>query len=252
MQINVRSEKETIDEVRAFHSQLRQLIEARIPICLDLGDRRSAAQLMATFDTRFELHLSNRGTIDDYVSNPALPAAYRVAFDQWLHGSPTEALDRLTNGAEGQRFFKNAMGFVFLQALLILSSVFFGMVCICLWLLPKMEQIQADSFVQPGPGLRMLTLLKATLPFWGLLIPGLAVIALLFRHSLSQRLMVRLSPMREDSHALSEFQGIFARPARFQWLVSLVVIACGGCVLLQAFSVLGVTIEILMQLVSPP
>ena len=252
MQIQVRSEKETIEEVRAFHSQLRQLIAARIPICLDPRDRRSSAQSMETLEMRFELHLSNRGTIESYVSDPTLPVAYRVALDQWLHDSPTEALDRLAAGAEGQRFFKNAMGFVLLQALLILSCVFLGMVCICLWLLPKMEQIRADSFVEPGPGLRMLSMMRDTLPFWGLLIPGLAVIALLFRHSLSQRLMVRLSPMREDSHALSEFQGVFARPARFQWLVSLVVIACGGCVLLQAFSVLGVTIEILTQLVSPP
>jgi len=114
-----------------------------------------------------------------------------------------------------------------------------------------MEQIQQDSFVKPGPGLAMLAFLRDTMPYWGVIIPIAACIAILFRRRFSQRLMARIAPIREDSYALSEFQGIFSRSARFQWLVSLVVIACGVCVLLQALSVLGVTIELLMQLVSP-
>lgn len=250
MGMEKRIEQERTDEARAFHSQLRQLIAAKIPICLDPRNGGTSAQSMESLHSRFESHLVNHGTIESYLSESALPAGYRIAMRQWIQGSPLEALDRLTVGAEGQRFFKNAVGFVFLQASLILGTVFLGMACICIFLLPKLKRLQADSFVEPGPGLRMLTLLRDTLPLWGSLIPLLACIVLLFHRSLFGRLMARMAPMQEDSHALSEFQCLFSRPACFQWMVSLVVIVCGGCVLLQALSVLGVSIELFMQLVT--
>ena len=250
MVMEKRMEQERTDDARAFHSQLRQLIAAKIPICLDPRHGGTSAQSMESLYSRFESHLATQGTIENYLSDSALPASYRIAMRQWLQGSPSEALDRLTAGAEGQRFFRNAVGFVFLQASLILGTVFLGMVCICIWLLPKLERLQTDSFVEPGPGLRMLTLLRDTLPFWGSLIPLLTCIALLFHRRLFGRLIARMAPMREDSHALSEFQGLFSRPARFQWMVSLVVIVCGVFVLLQALSVLGVSIELFMQLVT--
>jgi len=244
------TEQSSIESVRAFHLQLRQLIAAKIPVCLDPRDGGTSTQSMAALQSKFESHVASRGTLESYMSDSALPAAYRIALREWLQGVPTEALDRLTSGAEGQRYFKKAVGFLLLQALLILSCLFLGLVCTCIWLLPKMEQIQQDSFVEPGPGLAMLAFLRDTMPYWGVLIPIAACIAILFRRRFSQRLMARIAPIREDSYALSEFQGIFSRSARFQWLVSLVVIACGVCVLLQALSVLGVTIELLMQLVS--
>jgi len=250
MEMEKRAEHERTDDARTFHCQLRQLIAAKIPICLDPRDGGTSARSMEMIHARFESHIQCQGTIESYMLDTALPAPYRIAMGQWLQGSPSEALDRLTVGAEGQRFFKNAVGFVFLQASLILGSVFLGMVGICFWLLPKMEQLQADSFVEPGPCLRLLTLVRDTLPIWGLLIFALACIALLFHRRLFRRVMARMAPMREDSYALSDFQGLFSRPVRFQWLVSLVVILCGGCVLLQALSVLGVTIELLMQLVT--
>lgn len=249
--MQVRSELESIEVVRAFHSQLRQLIAAKIPICLDPSHGGASSKAIEALKSGFESHVASGGPIEVYRSDCSLPPAYRVALGEWLQGSPTQALDRLTTGAEGQRFFKKAIGFVLLQSLLVLSCLFFGMVGICYWLLPKMQQIQADSFVEPGLGLRMLSFLRDTLPYWGLLLPVTVCVALLFRRALAQRFMARVAPIQNDSHALFEFQGIFSRPARFQWLVSLVVIACGGCVLLQALSVLGVTIELLMQLVSP-
>lgn len=250
LQTDLQTEQSSIESARAFHLQLRQLIAAKIPVCLDPRDGGTSRQSMASLQSQFESHVANRGTLESYTSDSALPAAYRTALKEWLQGVPTEALHRLTSGAEGQRYFRRAVGFLLLQALLILGCLFLGMVCTCVWLLPKMEQIQQDSFVKPGPGLTMLAFLRDTMPYWGLLLPVAAFIAILFRRRFSQRLMARIAPIRQDSHALSEFQGIFSRPARFQWLVSLVVIACGVCVLLQALSVFGVTIELLMQLVS--
>jgi len=244
------TEQSSIESARAFHLQLRRLVAAKIPVCLDPRDGGTSTQSMVALQSRFESHVMSGGTLESYTSDIALPAAYRMALREWIQGIPTEALDRLTSGAEGQRYFKKAVGFLLLQALLVLGSLFLGMVCICFWLLPKMEQIQQDSFVKPGPGLTLLAFLRDTMPYWGVLVPIAACIAILFRRRLSRRLMARIAPIRQDSHALSEFQGMFSRSARFQWLVSVVVIACGVCVLLQALSVVGVTFELLMQLVS--
>lgn len=248
--MEARSEQENIELVRAFHSQLRHLIAAKIPICLDPCKGGTSKLAFQTLQSRFETHVTDRGTVESFASDSSLPAAYRIALGQWLAGLPTAALDRLAGGAEGQRYFKKAVGFVLLQAMLILGSVFLGMVGICNWLLPKMEQIQTESFVEPGPGLKTLAFLRDSMPYWGIVVPMMACMGVLFRRGLSQRLMARVALIQNDSHALSEFQGVFARPARFQWLVSLVIIVCGGCVLLQAISVMGVTIELLLQLVS--
>jgi type II secretory pathway component PulF len=245
-----RSELERVDDARVFHHQLRRLIDAKIPICLDPRGGVSSVRSMEMIHAQFESHLKGQGTIESYLSDSGLPTAYRMALEEWLGGSPSEALDRLTVGAEGQRFLKKAVGFVFLQASLILGFLFLGMVCTCVWLLPKMERLQSDSFVEPGQGLKMLSRLRDSLPYWGPMVGAVACIAFLFHRSLFRLVMARTAPMRDDSYALSEFQGLFSRPVRFQWLVSWVVIVCGVCVLLQALSVFGVTIELLTQLVT--
>lgn len=250
MGMEQRFEQERLDSARIFHRQLRRLIDAKIPVCLDSREGGTTKRSMEMVNAGFETYVLRHGTIESYLSDSALPTAYRLAMGQWLEGAPLEALDRLTAGAEGQRFFKNAVGFVFLQASLIFGSVLVGMVFICIWLLPRIERLQADSFVEPGPGLRMLASLRDALPYLGPVILLFAFMTLLFHRRLLRWLMARMAPMREDSHALSEFQSLFSRPARFQLLVSLVVIVCGICVLMQALSVFGVTIELLTQLVA--
>ncbi len=89
-----------------------------------------------------------------------------------------------------------------------------------------------------------------TLPYWSSFILGLAIVAVVFRRTVSEILMARIAPLSEESFALSEFQSLFSRPARFQWLVSSVVVICGVFVLLQSLSVMGVTLELLLQLLS--
>ena len=246
----VLTEAEVIESVKAFHELLRRFIAAKIPICLSFGAGTCSVHAMDLISDRFESHLANHGTIESYLADTQLPNAYRVALEQWLLGANTEALDRLVSGAEGQRYFRNAVGFVLLQASLILGFLFVGMVGICLWLLPKMEAIQSESFTEPGIGLTLLASLARTLPYWSLLILGFAIVSFFFRRAISEHVLARVAPMREESYALSEFQSLFSRPARFQWLVSCVVVLCGFFVLLQALSVVGVTFELLTQLVA--
>ncbi len=243
-------ESEKVEGVRVFHDQLRLLIDAKIPICLESVQRCDSTRLLKQICDQFETHIGREGSIDGYFAVEKLPNAYRIALQQWLLGARTDALDRLTAGAEGQRYFKKAIGFVLLQASLIFGFWFVGIVCICLCLLPKMETIQADSFVEPGIALSWLSLVGRTLPYWAPLILATAFIAFLFRGAIVQRLMARIAPVRDDSFALTEFQGLFSRPARFQWLVNWVVVSFGVLVLLQALSVVGVTVELLKQLVA--
>ena len=243
-------ETEKLVEVRLFHDQIRRLIDAKIPICVALGEGSTSAGAMDRICVHFETQFAGQGTIESYLADTELTSTYRVALEEWLQGARTEALDRLTAGAEGQRYFKNAVGFVLLQALIILGFLFLGMIGVCLWLLPKMESLQADSFHEPGIGLSALTLLRNAMPYWVPLVMFSVCIAWVFKRVLIRRLMASIIPMREDSYALSEFQSLFSRPARFQWLVSCVVLACGICVLLQALCVLGVTFELLTQLVG--
>lgn len=243
------SESEKVDDSRIFHNQIRRLIDAKIPICLAMGEGGTSAGASERICDQFETQVSGHGTIESHLANTELPFAYRTALEEWLQGARTEALDRLTAGAEGQRYFKNVVGFVLLQASLILAFLFLGMIGTCLWLLPKMESLQADSFLEPGISLSALALLRNTMPYWAPLILISVCIVLVFRRFLFRRLIARIIPMHQDSYALSEFQSLFSRPARFQWLVSCVVLVCGVCVLLQALSVLGVTFELLTQLV---
>jgi hypothetical protein len=247
---DVLTEAEIVESVKTFHELLRRFIAAKIPICLAFGTGCSSVHAMNLISDRFESHVVNHGTIESYLSDKQLPNAYRVALEQWLLGAHAEALDRLASGAEGQRYFKNAVGFVLLQASLILGFLFFGMVAICLWLLPKMEALQSESFTKPGVGLILLAALAKTLPYWSFLIIAFAIVSFLFRRALSEQVLARVTPMREESYALSEFQSLFSRPARFQWMVSCVVVLCGFFVLLQALSVVGVTLELLTQLVT--
>lgn len=247
---DVLTEAEVVESVKAFHELLRRVIAAKIPICLAFGTGSNSVHAMDLISDRFESHVVNHGTIESYLADKQLPSAYRVALEQWLLGAHTEAMDRLVSGAEGQRYFKNSVGFVLLQASLILGFLFVGMIAICLWLLPKMEALQSESFTEPGIGLTLLAALAKTLPYWSFLILGFAIVSFFFRRAISEQVLARVAPMREESFALSEFQSLFSRPARFQWLVSCVVVLCGFFVLLQALSVVGVTVELLTQLVA--
>ena len=250
MQKQLGSELERVQDANAFHAQIGSLVAAKIPVCLVSHVDETATASVESLHAKLESHLSGQGTLETYLSDSTLPENYRMAMNDWLRGAKREALERLTAGAEGQRFYGHAVGFVFLQAVIILGAVFFGMVVTCYWLVPKMERIQGDTFVQPGIGMSTLTTLRGGLPYWGPLILFAAMMVLFFHQKIIVWLISRCAPLHPDSYALSEFQSLYSRPARFQWLVSLVVVACGICVLVQAMSVLGVTIEIVTQLVS--
>ena len=129
MQHNQRPEQENAQDALAFHAQLRSLIEANVPVCIDDCGGHASLASIESLQTRLQSHIDSHGTIDATLSDDSLPLGYRIAMREWLDGAKQGSLERLTAGTEGQRFYRNAVSFIFLQASLILGAVLVGMVC---------------------------------------------------------------------------------------------------------------------------
>ncbi len=234
-------------QLDAFHHQLSTLIAAGVPVHLMGGGRQASQRQLQSITDGYNRAGQLGMTVEEFLSEESTPAIYREAARQWLSGHRSIALDHVICIGESRRYLSYAIGFIGLQASLILISVYLGLVWVCVSLLPQMISLQKGSFTEPGFALRWMIFLRETIMIWGLMVPCLLLGLWLFRRCLYQKFSLYFAPITVASQSLAPLSSILSRPARFQWIASISIALCGIAVLALAVSIVGTTIELWIQ-----
>lgn len=237
----------TRSELDSFHRQLSALIAAGAPVHLIEGSRQSSHQQLTSITESFTRAIGTGLKVDEFLDEESTPAIYREAARLWLSGQRSIALDHIICIGESRRYLSHAIGFIFLQASLILITVYLGFVWVCISLLPQMISLQKGNFTEPGFALRTMIFLREKILIWGPMVPCLLLGLWLFRRSLFQKFSLYFAPITRASQSLAPLSSILSRPARFQWIAGISIALCGIAVLALAVSIVGTTIELWIQ-----
>lgn len=182
-------ETASLDDFVALNDQLAALVQAGVP--LDMGfspPETSAAKALERINATIVRRVSRGETLTEALEGDEqdVPASYRSMVLFGLHtGNLSAALNgssRLAASVDESRFaFETAL----IYPLIVCSLAYVGLIGFSLFLVPTLEDTYTSMGIAPGPGLRVLQVLRDTLPFWAA-IPPILLIVLVARWVRSQ------------------------------------------------------------------
>lgn len=174
-----------LDDFMALNDQIVGLIEARIPVGLDLGEtREQAAATLEKVNTAVARQVSRGDSLANAVGGAAAPAAYRGVMQAGLRsGDLQQALDssaRLAESTEEARYRSRA---AFFYPLLVCLLAVAGIVSFSLFVAPTVANLYAEFRIPESATLLTLDRLPHVIPYLVVTlfaIAGVAIIAWLF------------------------------------------------------------------------
>lgn len=180
-------ESATLDDVQAFNEQLAALSAAGVPLDVDLGTSRDEAiKTLERIEATVTRRVKRGESLDEAFQGDEgdLPASYRSLVqvglsDGNLAAGLVESNIVAASAAESQSSL--ASGLVY--PLIVCGLAYIGLLGLCLYFEPTLAELYRDVRLEPSSGLRVLEVIRSTLPFWSVLVPIalLAIVVLLFR-----------------------------------------------------------------------
>lgn len=174
-------ESASLDDVVALNEQLAALIEAGVPLGMDLSDRdKPATKELERINATLVRRVSRGETLVEALSGDEqdVPAAYRSMVLQGLQtGNLSAALDGAAGVAASADEPRWALESALVYPIIVCLLAYVGLIGFCLFLVPTLAAMHASARIAPGAGLRVLEFLRDTLPYWVAIPP--AVIAVM-------------------------------------------------------------------------
>lgn len=170
----------------ALNDQLVALVRAGVPMHLGLPSRTAGAvQACERIGAGVAHRLGEGATVAQALDDATIPGAYRCVVQLALSsGELAPALAGASRFAELQDDSLQAVRHALRYPLVICCLAYAGIVLFCLFLVPTLENMYQGMRIPVGSGLRAVTLLRQTLPYWVALPPiGLALFILIRRRS---------------------------------------------------------------------
>jgi type II secretory pathway component PulF len=181
----------TLDDFMLINEQLDALVEAGVPIDIDLGTQRTAtAETLERINASVARRVSQGASLGDAIAgeeriaSPSYRALVQVALRT---GDVSAALNVSTRLAESIDESRHALRFSLLYPAIVCGLAYVGLIAFCVFFVPSLERMYRDLQVQPGAGLRTLQSLRAALPYWIAVPPLLLAMLALWLRSKSMR-----------------------------------------------------------------
>jgi general secretion pathway protein F len=182
----------TLDDFIAFNEQIAALVDAGVPLDVGLSqlDKPAAKELErinATVVRRVNRGETLAEALDDGDQN--MPAAYCSMVQLGLQsGDLSAALDGSGRVAESIDESRFTLELALIYPLIVGILAYVGLIGFSLFLVPTLEGMHETMRVAPGRGLRVLQLVRDTLPYW-IAIPPVTLVVLFahWRRAESQR-----------------------------------------------------------------
>jgi type II secretory pathway component PulF len=169
----------TLDDYLAFNDQLAALAAAGVPLDVDLATaHKNPAAALERINATVARRVNRGESLSEAIQgdDEDLPPSYRSLVQVGLHeGNLTAALDDSNAVAESVVDTRTGLASGLVYPLVVCVFAYFGLLSLCLYFEPTLQNLYTELRLQPGTGLRVLEALRATLPYWSILAPLLLV-----------------------------------------------------------------------------
>lgn len=169
----------SLDEFMALNDQLAALVEAGVPLDVDLGPRTEAAATLERINALIARRVSQGASLTSAIEtdDKLLTPSYRSMVQLGLRSENLAAgligSNRLAVSAEqSQRATRLAL----IYPLIVCGLAFVGLIGFCLFLVPVLESTYRNLQIPVRTGLQTLQSLRSSLPFWASAVPLVTLI----------------------------------------------------------------------------
>jgi type II secretory pathway component PulF len=169
----------SLDEFMALNDQLAALVEAGVPLDVDLGPRTEAAATLERINALVARRVSQGTSLTSAIEtdDKLLTPSYRSMVQLGLRSENLAAgligSNRLATSALQSR---QATRLALTYPLIICCLAFVGLIGFCLFFVPVLEGTYANLRIPVRSGLQTLRSLRSTLPYWASVVPLAALV----------------------------------------------------------------------------
>ncbi len=174
-------EKATLDDFMSLNEQLAAAVEAGVPLDVDLGrDKQATATMLEKINALVARRVSQGSSLsaaianDDAVITPGYRSLMQLGLSSGEFSKGLALSNRLGRTVDRAQY---AGWLALFYPAIVCCVALVGMVGFCLYFLPVMEATHRGLEVPSGRGLRVLQMLRETLPYWAGALPVGLIIA---------------------------------------------------------------------------
>jgi general secretion pathway protein F len=181
---SARMETPTLDDFVAWNDQLAALVDAGVPLGVSLGaPGTNATEAVKRINATVARRVKSGESLSDAVEDDeqVVPSSYRSLVQLALRsGDLASALDGSNRVAESVDDSRFAVRSSFIYPLIVCCLAFVGLILFCIYLVPSLAAMYSSLRLRRGSGLRVLQLLRESLPYW-MAIPPIVLLLYLIR-----------------------------------------------------------------------
>jgi type II secretory pathway component PulF len=171
----------TLDEFMALNEQLAALLAAGVPIDVGLASAgRDTPAALARINAAVARRVRQGATLAEALEGDehAVPVSYRSLVQVGLQsGNLTAALNGYTRVAQAIDGSWHAIRLGLLYPLVVCGLAYAGLIGLCMFFVPNLENLYQLLQLRPGIGLITLAWLRSTMPYW-IAVPPAALLLL--------------------------------------------------------------------------
>jgi general secretion pathway protein F len=174
----------TLDDFMALNDQLAALLQAGVPIDAGLGSGgQDALAQLREINASVARRVSQGVSLDTALEqDDAAPPAYRGLIQVGLRsGNLGAVLGGHSQLAQSARGAREAFWRGMLYPLIVCTLAYAGLVCLCLFFVPMLENLYRSLQIQSSWVLDILQALRGSLPVWAALPPAILLVVLVWR-----------------------------------------------------------------------
>ncbi len=170
---------ESLDEFMALNDQIAALVEAGVPLEVDLGPPAQTASRLERINALVARRVSQGASLSSAIEadDPLLTPSYRSLVQLGLRGENiASGLMGASHLAASTLQSRQATRLALIYPLIVCSLAFIGLIGFCLFFVPVLQSTYGSMRIPAGNGLRTLQSLRATLPYWASAVPLAALV----------------------------------------------------------------------------
>lgn len=172
----------SLDDLMALNDQLVALADAGMPLELGLGHTAAeTAQSLGRINASVARRVAGGASLDEAlttVAPPLHPSYLRVVRKGLLGGQLDRVMNDTSRSAEATSQLRGGLRTALIYPLIVVGLALVGLALFSVYLTPVFTGLHAEFGLPDSPGVKFLSAIRASLPYWGLLLPVLVLVAL--------------------------------------------------------------------------
>jgi type II secretory pathway component PulF len=164
----------SLDDFMALNDQVAALVEAGVPLDVDLGPRHDTAATLERINALVARRVSQGATLtaaiesDDKLLTPSYRSMVQLGLCSEDLAAGLKASNQLATSTLQAR---QATRLALIYPLIVCCFAFVGFIGFCLYFVPVLQSTYGNMRIAAGSGLRTLESLRTALPYWALGVP---------------------------------------------------------------------------------